>query len=183
MMMSDQFRRATFVYCVYHHYVAVYFQMRLTSWAVLTATVMIIAASKAWVATDMAAPTVATLVSWTIPPLLKTSDTQPGVATLPTGTSPVLYPSLCVPPFPPLRWCSQPDFAVRWPAFFSWQICFGRHTYLSVCSSSGKSITGNIDDETLEDSKNPKKKQKMWSNGKKHTKTTESLGVCVFFIF
>ena len=139
-------------------------QMRLTLLVASTATAMITAAWKAWVAMATAAPTVAALVFlWTIPPTLMTSDTQPGDATLLTAT-PLYFLPPSLPPCPHLQWCSQPDFAVRWPDFFSWQICFGLHTYLHVLSWTGKSVTGNVDDETwmeleLEDSQNKQKKQ------------------------
>lgn len=142
---------------------------------------------KAWVAMATAAPTVAALVSlWTIPPTLMTSDTQPGDATLLTAT-PLYFLPPSLPPCPHLQWCSQPDFAVRWPDFFSWQICFGLHTYLHVLSWTGKSITGNVDDETwmeLEDSQNKrksKKKQKnLWPKRKKWKQ--RSFGVFVWAV-
>jgi len=68
--------------------------MRLTLLVASTATAMITAAWKAWVAMATAAPTVAALVFlWTIPPTLMTSDTQPGDATLLTaGGGGLLYP-------------------------------------------------------------------------------------------
>lgn len=146
-------------------------QMRLTSLVASTATAMITAAWRAWVAMDMAAPTVAALVSlWTIPHTMMTSDTQPGDTTVLTGIPPCTSPLPPYPPCPPLQGCSQPDSAVQWPTFFSWQICFGlRCTYLHVLSWSGKSLIGNVDDKTLMELEGSQNQR----GEKKHTKKPE----------